>query len=169
MKIKSIVALVIATFFLSVVNSVSAADHKGTDSTTGQKSVVVNPASAAEHKVNAEARVFNPAIIYIAPGDTVKFSNMTSHNSVSYIVPEGGEKFGENGKLPGGSFSVMPKGTGIYGYICEPHIGFGMVGVIVVGDVSANDVAAAKKEAMETLKGPFKRLIGKINKVKPTI
>ena len=123
---------------------------------------------AAEHTVNAEARVFKPAIIYIAPGDTVNFTNMTSHNAVSYVVPEGGEVFGEKGKFPGGSFNVAPKGEGIYGYVCEPHIGFGMVGVIVVGDVSADDIAAAKKQAMDTLEGPFKRVIGKINKVKPT-
>ncbi len=123
---------------------------------------------AAEHTVNAEARVFKPAIIYIQPGDTVNFNNMTSHNAPSYIVPEGGEAFGERGKFPGGTFNVSPKGTGIYGYVCEPHVGFGMVGVIVVGDVTADDVAAAKKQAMDTLEGPFKRLVGKINKVKPT-
>ncbi|MCG8323903.1 MAG: plastocyanin/azurin family copper-binding protein [Thiotrichales bacterium] len=125
-------------------------------------------AFAAEHTVNAEARVFNPAIIYVAPGDTVNFTNMTSHNAVSYIIPEGGEEFGTKGKFPGGSFNIAPKGEGIYGYACEPHIGFGMVGVIVVGDVSEEDKAAAKKQAMETLEGPFKRIIGKINKVKPT-
>lgn len=123
---------------------------------------------AAEHTVNAEARVFNPAIIYIQPGDTVNFTNMTSHNAVSYVIPEGGEEFGVRGKFPGGTFAIAPKGEGIYGYVCEPHIGFGMVGVIVVGDVSADDVAAAKKQAMETLEGPFKRVIGKINKIKPT-
>lgn len=126
-------------------------------------------ANAEEHVINAEARVFKPAIIYIQPGDTVKINNMTSHNAVSYVVPEGGEQFGEKGKLPGGSFSIKPVGTGIYGYVCEPHIGFGMVGVIVVGDVSADDVAKAKQQAMDTLQGPFKRVIGKINKIKPTI
>lgn len=124
--------------------------------------------NAADHTVNAEARIFKPAIIYIAPGDTVKFNNMTSHNAVSYLMPEGGTPFGEKGKLPGGSFSVTPDKEGIWGYACEPHIGFGMVGIIVVGDVSADDVAAAKKKAMETLEGPFKRIIGKINKIKPT-
>ena len=126
-------------------------------------------ASAEEHVVNAEARIFKPAIVYIQPGDTVTFNNMTSHNAVSYIIPEGGEMFGEKGKFPGGSFNVKPAGTGIYGYVCEPHIGFGMVGVIVVGDVSADDIAKAKQQAMDTLQGPFKRVIGKINKVKPTI
>ena len=31
-----------------------------------------------EHIINAEARVFNPDVIYIQPGDTVKFVNMSS-------------------------------------------------------------------------------------------
>ena len=130
--------------------------------------VLPNLVNAAEHAVNAEARVFKPAIIYIQPGDTVNFSNMTSHNAVSYLTPEGGTEFGERGKFPGGSFNVKPDAPGIWGYACEPHIGFGMVGIIVVGDVSADDIAAAKQKAMDTLEGPFKRIIGKINKIKPT-
>ncbi len=44
-----------------------------------------------------------------------------------------------------------------------------MVGVIVVGDVSAEDIAAYKQKAIDTLEGPFRRLLGKINKIKPTI
>jgi|TARA_B110000196_G_C20729983_1_gene468160 pseudoazurin len=127
-----------------------------------------NLVNAADHAVNAQAREFKPAIVYIQPGDSVKFNNMTSHNAVSYLIPEGGTQFGNNGKFPGGSFTAQPDKEGIWGYVCEPHIGFGMVGIIVVGDVSADDVAAAKKQAIETLKGPFKRVIGKINKIKPT-
>ncbi len=127
-----------------------------------------NLVNAADHTVNAEVRAFTPGIIYIALGDTVKFTNMTSHNAVSYVAPEGGTAFGESGKLPGGSFAVTPDKEGIWGYACEPHIGFGMVGVIVVGEVSADDVAATKAKAMEKLQGPFKRIIGKINKINPT-
>lgn len=125
----------------------------------------IAPSFAAEHTVNAEARVYNPDIIYIAPGDTVGFTNMTSHNVVSYVVPEGAEGFGEKGKLPGGSFSVTLEKEGIYGYVCEPHIGFGMVGVIVVGNASQETKDAALKKADETLQGPFRRLIGKLNKI----
>jgi|TARA_B110000196_G_C21119314_1_gene652303 plastocyanin len=128
-----------------------------------------NLVNAADHAVNAQAREFKAAIIYIQLGDSVKFNNMTSHNAVSYLIPEGGTQFGNKGKFPGGSFTAQPNKEGIWGYVCEPHIGFGMVGIIVVGDISADDVAAAKKKAIETLKGPFKRLIGKINKIKPTI
>ncbi len=121
---------------------------------------------AAEVVVNAEVRAFKPDTVYIQAGDTVRWTNMTSHNAVSYIVPDGAEGFGEKGKLPGGSFSATFEKDGIYGYVCEPHIGFGMVGVIVVGDVTQEMIDAAMKQAMDTLEGPFRRLIGKLKKVK---
>ena len=128
-----------------------------------------NLVNAEEHVVNAAAREFKPAIIYIQPGDSVKFINMTSHNSVTYLIPEGGTGWGEKGKLAGGSVITPVLNTeGIYGYVCEPHIGFGMVGVVVVGAVSADEIAAMKERAMTELEGPFKRLIGKIINLKPT-
>ena len=124
--------------------------------------------NAEEHIVNAAAREFKPAIVYIQPGDSVKFTNMTSHNSVTYLIPDGATGWGEKGKLAGSSFITPTLNTeGIYGYVCEPHIGFGMVGVVVVGAVSADEKAAMKERAMAELQGPFKRLIGKINKIKP--
>ena len=128
-----------------------------------------NLVNAEEHVVNAAAREFKPAIIYIQPGDSVKFINMTSHNSVTYLIPEGGTGWGEKGKLASGSLITPALNTeGIYGYVCEPHIGFGMVGVVVVGAVSADEIAAMKERAMTELEGPFKRLIGKIINLKPT-
>jgi pseudoazurin len=128
-----------------------------------------NLVNAEEHVVNAAAREFKPAIIYIQPGDSVKFINMTSHNSVTYLIPEGGTGWGEKGKMAGSSLITPALNTeGIYGYVCEPHIGFGMVGVVVVGAVSADDIAAMKERAMTELEGPFKRLIGKIINLKPT-
>ena len=56
-----------------------------------------NLVNAEEHIVNAAAREFKPAIVYVQPGDTVKFTNMTSHNAVTYLVPEGGINWGEKG------------------------------------------------------------------------
>ncbi len=124
-----------------------------------------NAVFAAEVVVNAQTRVFAPDIVYIQPGDKVLWTNMTSHNAVSYIVPEGAAGFGEKGKLPGGSFTASPEKEGIYGYVCEPHIGFGMVGVVVVGNASQEMKDAALGTADATLEGPFRRLIGKLNNV----
>ena len=73
---------------------------------------------AEEHVVNAAAREFKPAIIYVQPGDTVKFTNMTSHNAVTYLVPEGGINFGEKGKMAGATMVTPPLETnGIFGYV----------------------------------------------------
>ena len=124
-------------------------------------------AFATDHTVNAEARAFKPDIIYIQAGDTVKFINMTSHNSVSYLHPEGAG-WGERGKGLGKNLQIKLEQEGVYGYVCDPHIGFGMVGVVVVGGVSTEDIAAVKQQAKDTLEGPYKRIIGKINKLKPT-
>jgi len=121
-------------------------------------------ALAADHTINAQARVFVPDIIYIQPGDTVGWINMTSHNSASVegLIPEGAEawqsQLGENLKLS------LDK-EGVYGYVCQPHIGFGMMGVIVVGNPT--NLEAATKYAQEKYTGtPFARLIGKLKKVK---
>lgn len=121
--------------------------------------------SVQTHTINAEARVFNPEILYIQLGDTVQWKNMTSHNSVTYVVPDGSAGWGEHGKLPGGSFSATPDKEGVYGYACEPHVGFGMVGVVVVGTPTQEMVDAAMAKADAELQGPFRRIIGKLNKI----
>ena len=120
---------------------------------------------AADVTVNAEARAYKPDIVYIQPGQTVGFTNMTSHNSKAMVVPEGAEKW--EGAL-GENIQVTLDKEGVYGYVCVPHIGFGMVGVIAVGNVTQEMIDAAMKDAMDNLEGPFRRLIGKIKKVKPT-
>jgi len=124
--------------------------------------------SAKDHVIKAGPRAFENAILYVAEGDKVAFSNMTSHNSQSVegLIPEGATAW--QGGM-GENISLTMEKPGIYSYVCLPHIGFGMVGVIVVGDVSADDIAAYKAKALEVLEGPFRRLLGKINKVKPTI
>ena len=122
---------------------------------------------AADITIKAGSRAFETPIAYVAVGDHVKFSNMNSHNSVSVdgMIPEGAAPWA--GAL-GENIGITVDKAGIYSYVCQPHIGFGMVGVIVVGDVTADDVAAYKQKAMDTLEGPFRRLIGIISKIQPT-
>ena len=125
------------------------------------------------HVVNAEARIFNPDVIYVQPGDNVRFVNMTSHDAVSInqvplpdgqvfdgMLPEGAE--GWKSKM-GNDFTLQMDIEGVYPYVCVPHIGFGMVGVIVVGEPVNAD--AAMEAARANLTGPYRRLIGKLLKV----
>lgn len=122
----------------------------------------INNAFAEEHIINAQARVFAPDILYIQPGDTVHWMNMTSHNTVAQegLIPEGAEAW--RGDI-GENKTVKLDVEGVYAYVCEPHIGFGMVGAIVVGEPVNIDEAMAY--ARDNLEGPYRRLLGKLIKV----
>ena len=127
-------------------------------------SVLISTQVFAEkaYVINAEARMFNPDIIYIQPGDTVKFVNMASHDSVSVegLIPEGAEHWHSG---IGNNITLKLDIEGAYGYVCVPHIGFGMVGVIVVGEPV--NIDAAMEHAKTSLEGPYRRVIGKLLKV----
>lgn len=101
------------------------------------------------------AMVFEPALIRVAPGDTVTFvPTDKSHNaeSIKEMTPEGGELFkGAINKEVVATFTV----PGIYGVKCAPHLAMGMVALVVVGEDTGNlaAVKAAKmpKKAQERL------------------
>lgn len=111
--------------------------------------LMVTPAMAADHVVKmlnkgaAGAMVFEPAMLRIAPGDSVTFLSVDKvHNaeSIAGMIPAGATPF--KGAMSQ-SLKVKFSKSGVYGYKCLPHYGMGMVGVVVVGS-SASNLAAAK-------------------------
>jgi pseudoazurin len=87
--------------------------------------------------------VFEPALVKINPGDTVKFlASDKGHNAeiVDGMLPAGGRAF--VGKI-NEELSITFDKAGVYGYKCKPHYGMGMVGMIVVGE--ASNVEQAKE------------------------
>jgi pseudoazurin len=120
-------------------------------------------ASAAEvevkmlNKGTEGVMVFEPALVKINPGDTVKFAAADKgHNveTVDGMLPEGGQKF--VGKV-NEELAITFDKAGVYGYKCKPHYGMGMVGMIVVGEATNMDQAKAAshpckaKQAFATL------------------
>jgi len=114
------------------------------------------PAGAADFEVHmlnkgAEgAMVFEPAFVKVAPGDTVTFIPTDKGHNVETIkdmIPEGAEAF--KSKM-NETYKVTFDKAGAYGVKCTPHVGMGMVGVVVVGDAPAN------LEAVKTGKLPKK-------------
>lgn len=120
-------------------------------------------AQAAEVEVKmlnkgaAGVMVFEPALVKIAPGDTVKFvAADKGHNveTVETMLPEGATAF--VGKINEEVVVTFDK-PGVYGYKCKPHYGMGMVGMVVVGDAANLDQAKAAahpgkaKQAFATL------------------
>lgn len=83
-------------------------------------------------------QVFVPDIVRAQPGDTIRFiSADRGHNAKSHddMIPEGGQEW--DGKI-GDDVEVTITTEGAYGYYCTPHQTTGMVGLILVGDVSGN-------------------------------
>jgi pseudoazurin len=118
--------------------------------------MVAAPAFAANfdvqmlNKGEAGTMVFEPALIEVQPGDTVTFlPTDKGHNAetIKDMLPEGAEAFkGAMGKEVVVTFTE----AGAYGIKCAPHLGMGMVALVVVGDAPAN------LEAIQAVKVPNK-------------
>jgi pseudoazurin len=87
--------------------------------------------------------VFEPSLVKVEPGDTVKFvATDKGHNAetIKVMLPEGAATFvGKTGE----DISVTFDQAGVYGVKCLPHYGMGMVAMIVVGTPTNIDQAKA--------------------------
>ena len=112
--------------------------------------VLTGSAQAAEVEVkllnkgsDGTVMVFEPALVKVAPGDTVKFvSTDKGHNaeSIKGMLPEGATPFvGKNNE----DIAVKFDQEGVYGIKCLPHYGMGMVALVVVGKPGNVDQAKA--------------------------
>lgn len=101
-----------------------------------------------KHPEDSKIRnAFFPDLLQVNPGDTVKLiAADKGHNSVSdkNMLPEGAEEW--KSKI-NKEFEITLTAKGTYGYFCLPHRSLGMVGLILVGDASAN--YEATKEAKQ--------------------
>jgi len=96
---------------------------------------------------------FRPALLHIAPDDTVRWTLHSGfHSATAYhpdvagkprIVPQGTPVW-DSGLLraDGARFERRFQREGAYAYYCTPHEALGMVGLIVVGSPSPVPLAA---------------------------
>jgi pseudoazurin len=126
------------------------------------------PAAAADFEVkmlnkgaDGQAMVFEPAFLKVQPGDTVRFvPTDKGHDaqSIDGMLPAGAEAF--KGKMSQ-EVAVTFQTPGVYGVRCSPHFGMGMVGLVEVGDSTAN-LDAARQIKMPPL--ATKRMSGLFDK-----
>lgn len=123
--------------------------------------LATTPAFAEVHDVrmlnrNADGpMVYEPQILRIAPGDTVRFlPAQPGHNAATIdgMIPEGAEPF--RSKI-NEEFSVTLTMPGSYGIKCSPHVAMGMVMLVEVGDAPAPefpaDLPKRARERFETI------------------
>lgn len=125
------------------------------------------PAAAEELEIKmlnkgAEgAMVFEPSLLKVAPGDTVKFiPTDKTHNaeSIAGMLPEGAKPF--VGKI-NQEVIVTFEQPGVYGIKCLPHYGMGMVAMIVVG-TPANETEAKAVTHPGRARQVFVNLFGRL-------
>jgi pseudoazurin len=107
------------------------------------------------------AMVFEPALVKIEPGDTVKFRAVNKGHNVETIkgmLPEGATPF--VGKI-NEELAITFDKPGFYGVKCLPHYGMGMVGLIVVG-TPANQTEAMTVTHPGKAKHVMTALFGKL-------
>ncbi len=103
-------------------------------------------AFAANHTVTTQGLKFSPLVIKVAPGDSVSWTNMSTHNveMIDGLIPDGTEAFKSEMSQ---EFTHTFDKEGIYIYKCTPHIGAGMGGAVIVGNpvnidaIKAEDVS----------------------------
>ena len=129
---------------------------KGIASAAALFAVMAVPALAADFEVHMlnkgekGAMVFEPDFLKVSPGDTVTFiPTDKGHDAASIkgMLPDGVPEF--KGKM-NEQITITFDVPGAYGIKCTPHLGMGMVGLVVVGDAPAN------LEAVKTGKLPKK-------------
>ena len=135
--------------------------------------VMATPVMSADHTVemlsssNGEMMVFKPAVLKIAPGDSVTWkATNPGHNtaSIAEMTPDASLEW--NGKI-NEELKITFTKEGVYGYKCTPHYVLGMIGIIAVGDSLANldassDFAAAEEKKFATNKESFTSYINQL-------
>jgi pseudoazurin len=144
MSLRSV--LILATFALLSIGTAQAAEHEVKMLNKGERGVMV----------------FEPAVLQVAPGDTVHFvPTDKSHNaeSIEGMLPEGAQPFA--GKI-NEAVTVTFTQDGVYGIKCKPHYAMGMVALVVVGDPKVNLEAARAVPQKGKAKKVFEELFGEL-------
>ena len=105
--------------------------------------------------------VFEPALVKIEPGDSVKFiASSKGHNAetIKGMLPDGATPF--VGKI-NQEIAVTFDKPGVYGVKCLPHYAMGMVALVVVGAPVNKDEAMAVTHPGKA-KQVFASLFGKL-------
>ena len=87
--------------------------------------------------------VFSEEIIRVAPGDLIQFIATDKGHNVEFIDGPDGVKLPGKSKL-NKDVEVYLNEPGVYIYVCTPHASMGMIGIVVVGDLTQKGVDAVR-------------------------
>ena len=112
------------------------------------------------NKRGKEKMLYGQDVARIDVGQTITWTPDSKGHNVQFVsVPEGVEKV--KSKLSK-EFSYTFETEGVYLYLCTPHAGMGMIGLVIVGDSLENLDSVKKHKLMGKSKKKFKKLLKNI-------
>jgi len=123
---------------------------------------VVEPTLVIEmlNKRDKEKMLYSDELVRVNVGDTISWVPTSKGHNVQFVsVPEGVEKI--KSKLSK-EVSYTFETEGVYLYLCTPHAGMGMIGLVIVGDSLENLDSVKKHKLMGKSKKKFKKLLKNI-------
>jgi pseudoazurin len=90
--------------------------------------------------------VFSEELVTVAEGATVTWVATDRGHNVEFVYGPDGVELPGKSKL-GADYTFTFDTAGVYVYVCSPHVSMGMIGVVIVGEATAEQIAAAINDA----------------------
>ena len=87
--------------------------------------------------------VFSEEILVVQPGDLIQFVATDKGHNVEFIDGPDGVELPKKSKISK-DVEVYLTEPGVYVYVCTPHASMGMIGIVVVGDLTQEAVDAVR-------------------------
>jgi pseudoazurin len=106
--------------------------------------------------------VFSQEIVVIEPGDSVTWLATDKGHNVQMIDGPDGYDLPKKSKISKDVTLTFDQ-EGVYVYVCTPHASMGMIGIVVVGELTQEGVNAIKDAKMKgKSKKKFKQLLAEL-------
>src|SRR6056300_141993 len=103
--------------------------------------------------------VFSEEILIVQPGDLIQFVATDKGHNVHFIDGPDGVKLPGKSKLSKDVEVVLTE-PGVYVYVCTPHASMGMIGIVVVGELTQEAIDAVRDAKLRgKSKKKFKELL----------
>ena len=114
----------------------------------------------ADLEIEMLDKSYSPEIIFSEAGDKIIWPKSKGHN-VEFIAGPEGFSLPKRSKM-NKSYEIVLKVPGIYFYVCTPHKGIGMIGLIVVENDTSNKNSISKAKAVGKSKKKLADLLAKL-------
>ena len=106
--------------------------------------------------------VFSEEIIVVAPGAEVTWLATDKGHNVQFIDGPDGAKLPKKSKLSK-DVTLTFDTPGVYVYVCTPHASMGMIGIVVVGELTQEAIDAVRDAKLRgKSKKKFKELLSEL-------